>query len=82
MRFLVAIPDNQVSILDQLVRKGGSPSRNALIQQIIAAFIADLRSRRPEQNPDFLQSALGALAGIFLFGLGIAVLNEIFGDGE
>ena len=82
MRFLVAIPDNQVSILDQLVHQGASPSRNALIQQIITAFIADLRSKRPEQNPKFLQSALGALAGVFLFGLGVAVLNEIFGDGK
>ena len=79
MRFLVAIPDEQVHVLDELVRLGSSPSRNALIQQIIGAFISDLRDKRPEKNPDLLQSALGALVGGFLFGLGIAALAELFG---
>ena len=31
---------------------------------------------------DMAMYYLGALAGVFLFGLGIAVLNEIFGDGK
>ena len=79
MRFLVTLPDNQVAVLDELVQRGVSPSRNALVQQIIAAFISDLREKRPQQNPELLQSALGALVGGFLFGLGIAALAELFG---
>ena len=79
MRFLVSLPDDQIEILDGLVRQGTSPSRNALIQQIIGAFISDLRARRPNENPNFLKSALGALAGALLFAIGIAALNEILG---
>ncbi|MHA2210290.1 MAG: hypothetical protein ACXACG_14065 [Candidatus Thorarchaeota archaeon] len=78
-RFIITIPDEQDEILKSLVSQGVSPSRNALIQQIIAAFIADLRTKRPKENPKFLESALGALAGAFLFGLGIVALKEIFG---
>ena len=78
-RLLVTLPDDQVDILERLVHQGASPSRNALIQQIIAAFIADLRNQRPKQNPNFLESALGALAGVFLFGLGVVALKEILG---
>lgn len=78
-RFLVTLPDDQVDILESLVHQGASPSRNALIQQIISAFIADLRNQRPKENPNFLESALGALAGVFLFGLGVVALKEILG---
>ena len=81
-RFLVTLPKYQVDVLEQLVRQGASPSRNALIQQIISAFISDLRDKRPQQNPDMLQSALGALVGGFLFGLGLAAIAELFGGDE
>ena len=78
-RFLIALPDKDVAVLEALVSQEMAASRNALIQRIVSSFISDLRDRRPEQNPDYLKSALGALAGVFLFGLGIAVLNDIFG---
>lgn len=78
-RIIVTLPDEEVEILDTMVDKGMAPSRNALINRVIHAFLTDLRERRPRENPDFLQSALGALAGAFLFGLGIAMLKEIFG---
>ena len=82
MRLLATLPDDQVAILDELVRRGESPSRNALIQRIIAAFISDLRNKRPNKNPKLLESAFGALVGGFLFGLGIAAFAEIFGGDE
>ncbi len=78
MRLILSIPDNQVAVLDKMVRQGASPSRNALIQQVITAFLSDLRERRPQQNPSMLHSALGALVGGFLFGLGVAALAKIF----
>ncbi len=82
MRFLITLPDQNVAVLDALVEQGMASSRNALIQRIISSFISDLREKRPEQNPDFLKSALGALVGGFLFGLGVAVLAEIFGGDD
>ena len=69
-------------MLNELVNRGASPSRNALIQQIIAAFLSDLRDNRPKENPNILQSAFGALVGGFLFGLGIAAIAEIFGEDD
>lgn len=78
-RIIVTLPDEEVEILDALANQGMAPSRNALIQQIIHAFITDMRERRPRTNPEYLQSALGALVGAFLFGVGVAVLAEIFG---
>lgn len=75
---MINLPNDQVEVLDALVEKGMSPTRNALVQQIISAFLMDLKSQKPKENPNFLQSALGALAGVFLFGLGVTVLSDIF----
>ena len=79
MRFLVSLPNEQVRILDELVNQGYSPSRNALVQRIVAAFIADLRDKRPQKKPELLESAFGALVGGFLFALGVAAFQELFG---
>lgn len=78
-RIIVTLPDEEVEILNALADQGLAHSRNALIQQIIHAFITDIREHRPRDNPRYMQSALGALVGAFLFGVGIAVLAEIFG---
>jgi metal-responsive CopG/Arc/MetJ family transcriptional regulator len=76
---MINLPKDQVDALDALVKLGMSPTRTALIQQIISAFLSDVRNQRPKQNPNFMESALGALAGVFLFALGAAALDEIFG---
>lgn len=76
---MINLPQEQVDALDALVRLGMSPTRTALIQQIISAFISDVKNQRPTQNPSFMESALGALAGVFLFALGAAALKELFG---
>jgi metal-responsive CopG/Arc/MetJ family transcriptional regulator len=78
-RFLVTLSDKEIDILDALVEQGKARSRNALVQQIISAFLSDLRAKRPQDNPEMLQSALGSLVGAFLFGIGVAILNDIFG---
>jgi len=78
-RILVSLPQHQIDILDELARQGAFSSRNALIQQIVAAFISDLRDKRTNENPAMLQSALGALVGGILFGLGLAVVAKLFG---
>ncbi|MFW9888999.1 MAG: hypothetical protein ACFFER_12500 [Candidatus Thorarchaeota archaeon] len=79
MRMMINLPQDQVDALDALVDLGMSPTRTALIQQIISAFLSDLKNQRPKQNPSFMESALGALAGVFLFALGAAALKELFG---
>jgi metal-responsive CopG/Arc/MetJ family transcriptional regulator len=79
MRMMINLPKEQVDALEALVNLGMSPTRTALIQQIISAFISDIKNQRPKQNPSFMESALGALAGVFLFALGAAALQEIFG---
>ena len=82
-RVMISLPEEQVDALDALVNLGMASSRAALIQQIVGAFILDIRQERPKQNPSFLQSALGALAAAFLVAIGVAALKEIFGgDGK
>ncbi len=75
----MTLPDEEAEILDALADQGMASSRNALVQQIIHAFIADIREKRARENPQYMQSALGSLVGAFLFGVGVAVLAEIFG---
>jgi hypothetical protein len=79
LRMMINLPQNQVDTLDALVERGLSSTRTALIQQIISAFLSDIKNRRPETHPSIMESALGALAGAFLFALGAAVLKELFG---
>ena len=78
-RVMISLPEDQYDALDALVNLGMASTRAGLIQQIVGAFILDIRQERPKKNPDFLQSALGALAGAFLVAIGIAALQEIFG---
>lgn len=79
MRLMINLPQGQVDALDALVKRGMSPTRTAVIQQIISAFLSDIKNRRPETNPSIMESALGALAGAFLFALGAAVFEDLFG---
>ena len=74
-RIIVTLREDYVQALDAMVDSGVAPSRNALIQRIVAGFITDVKERR--QNKD---SALGNLVGFVLLMVGIGLLASIFGE--
>ena len=74
-RIIVTLRDDYVEALDAMVEKGVSPSRNALIQRIVAGFLMDVKAERKSQD-----SALGALAGFALLMVGIGVVASILGE--
>ena len=58
-----------------MVSSGVAPSRNSLIQRIVAGFITDVKEERATQD-----SALGALAGFVLLMVGLGVIAKILGE--
>ncbi len=74
-RIIVTLREDYVEALDAMVEKGVSPSRNALIQRIVAGFLSDVQGERKSQD-----SALGALAGFALLMVGVGVVASILGD--
>jgi metal-responsive CopG/Arc/MetJ family transcriptional regulator len=76
-RIIITLPEENVQALDGLVQHGIAPSRNALIEKIIAGFLSDVKERRQAKN-----SALGNLVGFILLLLGLGVIASIFGESE
>lgn len=76
-RIIITLPEENVQALDGLVRHGIAPSRNALVEKIIAGFLSDVKEKRQAKN-----SALGNLVGFILLMLGIGVIASIFGESE
>lgn len=74
-RIIVTLREDYVKALDKMVDKGVAPSRNALIQRIVAGFLSDVQGERKSQD-----SALGALAGFVLLMVGVGVIASILGD--
>ena len=74
-RIIVTLPEEHVNALDGLVQHGAAPSRNALVEKIIAGFLSDVRARRQSEN-----SALGNLVGFILLMLGLGVIASILGE--
>ena len=74
-RIIVTLREDYVEALDAMVENGVSPSRNALIQRIVAGFLSDVQKERQSQD-----SAMGALAGFALLMVGVGVLASILGD--
>ena len=76
-RIIVTLRDDYVQALDAMVNSGVAPSRNSLIQRIVAGFLTDVKEKRQSQN-----SALGNLVGFVLLMVGIGILAEIFGESQ
>ncbi len=74
-RIIVTLREDYVQALDAMVDSSVAPSRNALIQRIVAGFITDVKERRQTQD-----SALGNLVGFVLLMVGIGILASIFGE--
>ncbi len=76
-RVIVTLREDYVHALDEMARRGVAPSRNALIQRIVAGFLTDVKEQRQSQN-----SALGNLVGFVLLMVGIGILADIFGESK
>jgi len=72
-RIILSMPINYVHQLDELVRLGVSPSRNALVEKIVGGFLSDLKDQRKSDN-----SAMGSLIGFILFMVGVGIIASIF----
>ena len=72
-RIILSMPINYVHQLDELVRFGVAPSRNAIVEKIIGGFLSDLKDQRKSDN-----SAMGSLVGFILFMVGVGIITSIF----
>jgi len=72
-RIILSMPLNYVHKLDELVRFGVAPSRNALVEKIVGGFLSDLKDQRKSDN-----SAMGSLVGFILFMVGVGIIASIF----
>ncbi|NHJ15184.1 MAG: hypothetical protein EAX95_15995 [Candidatus Thorarchaeota archaeon] len=85
-KVLVTLPEEHVRVIDGLVRSGAAPTRSALIQQIIGAFVAETNKMRktPQvySEPQTIENALEALIAYFLYSLGKAVIDGLFEGGK
>lgn len=75
-KVLITLRQDNLNIIDELVRHGAASSRSEMVDKIIGGFVADLRDRRQSA------SALGNLVGFLLLLLGLAAIAEIFGEGK
>ena len=72
-RVLITLPVEYIEQLDGLVEYGVAPSRNAMVEKIIASFLSDLQNKR--QTSD---SALGNLIGFILLLVGVRIIASLF----
>jgi metal-responsive CopG/Arc/MetJ family transcriptional regulator len=85
-KVLVTLPEEHVRVIDGLVRNGAAPTRSALIQQIIGAFVAETNNmhKTPQvyNQPQTIENAFEALIAYFLRSLGKAVIDSLFEGGK
>ncbi len=72
-------------IIDGLVARGAAPSRSALIQQIIGAFVTEVNRMKNSSSqlyaqPQTIGNAVEALIAYFLYVLGKAAIDALFGS--
>ncbi len=81
-KVLVTLPKSQVDVIDGLVRQRAAPSRSALLQQIIGAFVAETNKMRkvPQvySQPQTIDNAFEALISYFLYSLGKVAIDALF----
>lgn len=75
-KVLITIRHDNLNVIDELVRRGAASSRSEMVDKIIGGFVADLRAGRKSD------SALGNLVGFLLLLLGVAIISEIFREGN
>jgi metal-responsive CopG/Arc/MetJ family transcriptional regulator len=72
-KVLITLRQENLNVIDELVRRGAASSRSEMVDKIVGGFVADLRAGRKSD------SALGNLVGFLLLLLGLAVIAEIVG---
>ena len=84
-KVLITMPNHQLRVIDGLVSRGVAPTRSALLQQIIGAFVSEANRMRnvtptPYSQPQTIGNALEALIAYFLYSLGKVAIDEVFGE--
>lgn len=81
-KVLVTLPEEHLRVIDGLVAQRAAPTRSALLQQIIGAFVAQANKMRmvPQvySQPQRIENALEALIAYFLYSLGKAAIDSLF----
>lgn len=81
-KVLVTLPENHLQVIDGLVARGAAPTRSALLQQIIGAFVAEANKMRQTpkvyNEPQTIDNAVDALIAYFLYSLGKAAIDGLF----
>lgn len=72
-RVILSMRSEHVHQLDELVRLGVAPSRNAMMEKVVGGFLSDLKDQRRSEN-----SALGNLIGFILLMVGFGIIASIF----
>ena len=73
-KVLITLRQENLNVIDELVRHGAASSRSEMVDKIVGGFVADLKARKMSND-----TALGNLAGFLLLLLGIAAIAEILG---
>lgn len=79
-KVMVTVLEDQLRIIDGLVHWGVAPTRSALFQQIMNAFVS--QTRRMIGTGAMSEPASGALEGLityFLYSLEESVIADLFG---
>jgi len=74
-KVLITLRQENLNVIDELVRHGAASSRSEMVDKIVGGFVADLKARKVSSD-----TALGNLAGFLLLLLGIAAIAKILGD--
>jgi len=81
-KVLITLPEDHLQVIDGLVAKGAAPTRSALLQQIVGAFIAEANKMRQTptvySEPQTIENAFEALIAYFLYSLGKAAIDALF----
>jgi metal-responsive CopG/Arc/MetJ family transcriptional regulator len=79
-KVMVTVPEDQLRIIDGLVLQGAAPTRSALFQQIMNAFVSETRRMiGTGATPRPVNSALEGLIAYILYSLEESVIVNLFG---
>ena len=81
-KVLITLPEEHLRVIDGLVAQRAAPTRSALLQQIVGAFVAEANKMRkvPQvyNQPQTIENAFEALIAYFLYSLGKAAIDSLF----
>ena len=79
-KVMVTVPEDQLRIIDGLILQGVAPTRSALFQQIMNAFVSETRRMiGTGVMPQAVSGALEGLIAYLLYSLEKSVIADLFG---